>query len=543
MIRSGVPCRIGLVPGGARPRMAAVMASLGAMTLGLAQAPAVAEPALAAGDPVMVWNEQTIRAIQETATDPLPASRDLALESIAVLDTVRSIASAPCFLVRLPGARDLNPTIAAAAAAHTMLVHLFPARRAVLDAALETSLVDAPVGAERERAIAFGNAVADAVYARRDDDGWNAKAPTDPKPGAEAAPGQWRPTTPGLLPAQAPQWGAIRPFVLTHPGQFRPPGPPAMASAGFRDAAASVASTGGVQSTDRTAEQTEIARYWSDPAGSYGPPGHWNAIAASLVAPSGQSLEAEAQTFAELNVAIADTALAVADAKYRYLFWRPVTVIREGAAGAPADPTWSPLLETPNQPGYVSEHAGFAGAAATVLTALLGERGFSFAGSGLQGVTRSFSNFQQAAEEAAVSPEYGGIQFSFDHVDGLATGRAVGTWTLAAFRHIAEDRGPLIVMDRPAFPGRHNGQPLAGYAVDNFSPVKTVTVRVDEGERFNVAVDDKGRFTLPRLHPGRFGQTEAVLVATSATGRAAITRLEVDGVAPGSVVSAPFTVK
>jgi hypothetical protein len=540
MIRNGIPCRVPLVS------RATLLTSVGVLALGLTVV--LADAAQAAGDPVLLWNEQANRAIQETATDPFQASRDLALESIAVLDTVRSIASAPCFLVRLPGARDLNPAIAASAAAHTMLVQLFPARRAVLDAALEASLADAPAGAERDRAIAFGNAVADAVYARREDDGWNARGPAEATANAEPAPGQWRPTPPGFLPPQDPQWGAIRPFVLTQPNQFRPAGPPAAGSSSFREAAASVASIGAAQSTERTAEQTEIARYWSDPAGTYGPAGHWNAIAASLLAPSGQSLEAEAQTFAELNVAIADAAIAVADAKYNYRFWRPVTVIREGAAGAPANPAWLSLLETPNQPGYVSEHASFAGAAAAVLSARLGERPFSFAAAGPPGaagvgVTRSFTSFQQAADEAALGSEYGGIQYSFDHVDGLATGRAVGAWTLAAFRRIAEDRGPVIVMDRTASPGHQKGQPLNGFAVDNFSPVKTVTVRVDEGERFNVAVDDKGRFTLPRLHPGRFGQMEAVLVATSATGRAAIARLGLDGVTQGSVVTAPFVVK
>lgn len=538
-------------PSGVRrvPRiLAAVLGSFGAAALGLTAVSAWAEPDQTPVDPVLAWNEQTRAAIQATATDPFQASRDLALESIAVLDTVRSLASAPCFLVRLPGARDLNPTVAAAAAAHTMLVHLFPARQAALDAALEASLAGAPTGPERERAIAFGNAVADAVYARREDDGWSAKGPADAKASAEPDPGQWRPTPPDFLPAQEPQWGAIRPFVLTQPGQFRPAGPPALGSAAFRNATASVASIGAAQSTDRTAEQTEIAHYWSDPAGTDGPSGRWNAIAASLVAPSGQSLEAEAQTFAELNVAIADAAIAVADAKYNYRFWRPVTVIREGAAGAPANPSWTPLLRTPNQPSYISEHASFGGAAATVLTERLGERAFSFTGAdmtggGGPGVTRHFANFQQAAEEAAVSTEYGGIHYSFDHVDGLATGRAVGSWTLAAFRHMADDRGPIIVMDQKAQPGQRTGRPLSGFALDNFSPVKTVTVRVDEGERFNVAVDDKGRFTLPRLHPGRFGQMEAVLVATSATGRESIARLELDGVTPRSVVTAPFMVK
>ena len=406
MIRTGRPCRVRLVP-----RAAASV--FGAMASGSGWwVPRSRSPAQAANDPVLIWNEQTRLAIQETATDPFQASRDLALESIAVLDTVRSIASAPCFLVRLPGARDLNPAIAAAAAARTMLVHLFPARRTALDAALETSLVDAPMGLERARAIAFGNAVADAVYARRADDGWNAKPAADPKQSARSAPGQWRPTPPGFLPAQDPQWGGIRPFALTQPAQFRPAGPPPAGSAALREATAAVASIGAAQSAERTADQTEIARYWSDRAGSYGPAGQWNAVAASLVAPSGQSLEAEAQTFAELNVAMADAAIAVADAKYHYRFWRPVTVIREGAAGVPANPTWTPLLETPNQPGYIAEHAGFGGAAAAVLTARLGERGIQlrqcwFAGGDPQPIRTS----SRPPRRKPSASEYGGIHY------------------------------------------------------------------------------------------------------------------------------------
>jgi hypothetical protein len=519
-----------------------MLASIGVAALGLAGSPShAAEPGQVAADPVLTWVDQTNRAIQDTSTDPFQASRALALESIAVLDTVRSIASAPGLLVRLPGAPDLDPAVAAAAAAHAMLCHLFPSRSAALDAALDTSLAGAPADPARDRAVAFGTAVADAILARREEDGWKAKEAADGKPGADPAPGQWRPTPPGFAPAENQQWGTVKPFVMTQPGQFRPAGPPGVGTAAFREAAAAVASVGADGSTGRTAEETEIARYWSDAAGTYGPAGHWNAIAANLAAPKGLSLEAEAQLFAELNVAIADAGIAVADAKSKYRFWRPVTVIRDGAAGAPADPAWSPLLDTPNQPSYISVQAAFGGAAATVLTAVLGEQAFSFTGAALPGVARTFTSFQQAAEEAAVSPEFGGTHYAFDDADGLATGRAVGAWTMTAFHRLAQDHGPMIVMDHPAS-AHHKRAPMSGFALDNFSPVKTVTVRVDGGQRYNVAVDDKGRFTLPHLHAGQFGQIEAVLVATSATGRAAVARLELEHALPGSVVTAPFTV-
>ena len=106
------------------------------------------------------------------------------------------------------------------------------------------------------------------------------------------------------------------------------------------------------------------------------------------------------------------------------------------------------LLETPNHPSYISGHSGFSGAAAVVLTEQFGSRPFRFTSDNLPGVTREFVNFQQAAEEAAASRVFGGIHFPFDNADGLATGRSVGNWTLAAFRRITDDRGPMIVLDR-----------------------------------------------------------------------------------------------
>jgi len=531
MIRSEASSRARLAP--------AILTSIGAMALALSVTPAHAEPDRTSSDPVLVWIEQSNRAIQETAADPFRASRALALESIAVLDTVRSIASAPGFLVRLSGPRDLKPTIATAAAAHTVLSRLFPARRVALDQALSASLAEEPAGPARDRAVAFGKAVAEAVLARREHDGWNATVSVE----NGAASGQWRPTPPDFKPPEDPQWGSMTPFVMSKQNQFRPAGPPAPGSAAFREAAAAVAAMGAAQSAERTAEQTEIAHFWSDAAGTYGPAGHWNAIAASLVPSSGLGLEAEAELFAELNVAIADAGVAVAETKYNYRFWRPITAIREGAAGALPNPEWSPLLTTPNHPSYVSGHSGFSGAAATVLTARLGVREFTSTDPGSPGVTRSFTSFQQAAEEVAMSREYGGVHYSFDNADGLAAGRAVGAWTLAAFHRIGEDRGPIIVMDPPSGPGQHRAQALEGFALDNFLPVRTVTARVDGGERFNIAVDDRGRFTLPHLRPGQFGQAEAVLVATSATGHAAIAKLMLDGGTPGSVVTVPFTVK
>ena len=254
-------------------------------------------------------------------------------------------------------------------------------------------------------------------------------------------------------------------------------------------------------------------------------------------------LDAEAEVFAELNVAMADAGIAIADAKYTFWFWRPVTVIRAGAAGAPADPTWSPLLETPNHPSYISGHSGFSGAAAVVLTARFGDRPFSFVSASVPGVTRSFTSFQQAAEEAAFSRVLGGIHYSFDNADGLATGRAVGNWTLSAFHHLAADRGPEIVMDRPPGQVGDGTHALGGFALDNHAPVSAVTVRLGGHGPFNVAVDEHGRFSIPPSRVGLPGARSVVISARDTTGRTAVARLElVDGDDAGTV-TAPVSVK
>jgi membrane-associated phospholipid phosphatase len=482
--------------------------------------PPAAQPSRAAEDPVLTWNDLTNRSIQATATDAFEAPRALAMESIAVLDTIKSIDGTPAFLVRLAAPGDISVNVAVAAAAHAVLTHLFPSRRSVLDGALAASLLHEPANPALGRAIAFGEAVANAVIMLREADGSMAAGASRAGIGA----GEWRPTPPDFLPAAHPQWAAMQPFALNRPDQFRPAGPPPPGTQAFRQARALVASLGEAGSTTRSAEQTEIARYWSDAIGTYAPAGHWNAIAANVVAPLRLGVGVEAELFAELNVAMADAGIAMADAKYAYWSWRPITAIRAGDEATRPAPDWTPLLPTPNHPGYISGHSSFSGAAATVLTTWFGTGPFTFSSTSLPGVTRHFTSFQQAAEEAAMSRVYGGIHFPYDNADGLATGRAVAAWTMGVFRAIAQDRGPVImIMDRSvgmtgrdAAPDPHE---VVGCALDNLSPVTSVEVRLDGAEPFSVAVNDRGLFTVPAERIGVPRHRAAMLTATSVAGR------------------------
>jgi membrane-associated phospholipid phosphatase len=230
----------------------------------------------------------------------------------------------------------------------------------------------------------------------------------------------------------------VTPFALTRADQFRPDGPPEVTSAAYAAEFNEVKRLGSASSTERTAEQTEIARFWADGSGSYTPPGHWNQIATDLAATEGLSGPASARLLAELNVALADAAIAAWDAKYTYDFWRPVTAIRladtDGNAATAADPDWVPLITTPNHPDYVAGHATFSAAAATILTDAFGAQAFSATSVTLPGVTRSFASFADAAAEAGWSRIYAGIHFRSAVEDGLALGQAVGDWVLDAFR-------------------------------------------------------------------------------------------------------------
>lgn len=482
-------------------------------------------------DPVLVWNDQANRAIQATRTDAFVASRALALESIAVLDTIKSIDGAGAFLLRLPAPHDISVNVAVASAAHAVLTHLFPSQHAMLDRTLAAALAREPGGPARARAIAFGRAMADMVVMVRDEDGSMTPRARlgDTDYGAVTA-GEWRPTSPVFLPPAHPEWATMQPFGLTGPGQFRPAGPPALQSAAFRQARADVAALGAAQSTTRTAEQTEIAHYWSDAIGTYAPAGHWNAIAANIAGPLRLGIAVEAELFAELNIAIADAGIAMADAKYTHRMWRPISAIREGDDAEPPIPGWTPLLETPNHPGYISGHSTFSGAAATVLTAWFGTRPFTFSSANVPGVTRHFASFQKAADEAAASRVYGGIHFGFDNVDGLATGRSVGAWTMAMFGRVAEDRGPILMMMDPAMTmANKDPNEVIGCALDNIAPLNSVSVELDgDGDPFSVAVDGQGLFTLPRDRLGASRPRMAVLTAISASGRKNVLRVAIN---------------
>ncbi|MEK6798134.1 MAG: vanadium-dependent haloperoxidase [Planctomycetota bacterium] len=403
------------------------LGGLGSMLLVAASAPA---------DVVTDWNEILLDAIRTDATPPPNASRAMAMVHVAIYDAVNSIEGThEPYLVAASPASGTSAEAATVAAAHQLLVAMYPAQVDALDAAYEQSLAAIADGSAKTEGIALGEAVADAVLAARENDG--STDTVEYTPGTE--PGDWQPTPPAFGSAVLPQWPEVTPFAMTDGAQFRRPGPPSLASAEYTTTFNETKSLGRADSTTRTEDQTEVAFFWADGSGTATPPGHWNSIAQGIAIARGNTLAENARLFALLNIALADAAISCWDNKYAYNHWRPVTAIpaadTDGNDDTEADAEWTPLITTPGFPAYSSGHSTFSGAASKMLGFFYGsdEIGFTTGSDALPDVTRTYSGLSEAANEAGRSRIYGGIHWEYDNQDGLGSGRELAIYVYDNF--------------------------------------------------------------------------------------------------------------
>jgi membrane-associated phospholipid phosphatase len=401
-------------------------------------------------DMVLRWNRVALEAIRGDNTPPPLAARNLAMVHVAIFDAVNALSRTyEVYRVRAAAEPGASAEAAAASAAYHVLLALYPRQREAFDAAFRASLVEAPAGPGRDAGVDLGRFVAEQIVAWRRSDGAGRKGQYVPRP----LTGLWRPTPAGFKDALLPAWGDVAPFAIRKGTQLCPFGPPDLKSKAYTAAFREVKLLGGRQSKLRTADQTQIAYFWSDGAGTVTPPGHWNEIAQDVAKRRGNSLLENARLFALLNISLADAGILCWVLKFTYNFWRPVTAIQhadeDGNPDTDPDPDWMPLLETPPFPSYTSGHSTFSGAAAAVLVEFFGtdKIAFTCTSEGTPGVTRSFRSFWQAAEEAGQSRIYGGIHYQFDNLDGLAVGRHLGRYVCHNFLRPVAD---LAGTDRPS---------------------------------------------------------------------------------------------
>lgn len=234
--------------------------------------------------------------------------------------------------------------------------------------------------------------------------------------------GLWEPTPPGHAPALQPCWGQLRPFALAGAQLCQASPPPAYDEApdsAFYQEAAEVYRT--VQNL--TDEQKAIAEFWADnPGQTSTPPGHWISIVSQILSQRHDTLEAAAQAYARVGIALADAFITCWRTKFAFNLIRPISYIRDLM-----DPNWMPAVVTPPFPEYTSGHSVASGAAAQVLTDLWGGMAFEDRTHDALGLApRSYDSFIQAAQEAAISRLYGGIHFRSAIENGVQQGICIG---------------------------------------------------------------------------------------------------------------------
>jgi hypothetical protein len=188
---------------------------------------------------------------------------------------------------------------------------------------------------------------------------------------------------------------------------------------------------GSSSSTSRTPDQTDLARFWQ--AGN--PPDFWDPVAVSLAEKHHFSMLQTARLLAQVNLAMSDAMIGCWDAKYTYVFWRPITAITladtDGNPETTADPAWTPLIPTPPFPEYPSAHSCASGAAVRVLSHYFGERTAStVTNDALPGEIRTFPSLSAALEEVVDARVFGGIHFRNSCKTGQALGSAVGQYVV-----------------------------------------------------------------------------------------------------------------
>jgi hypothetical protein len=383
------------------------------------------------GQPVIDWNRVLLSIVNTPGAQPanIQPTRNFAILHAAIYDAVNAIdRTHEPYLISVRAPRSASETAAADAAAHTALVGLYPAQQTALDAAYTTELAKVADGPAKDKGVRLGEEVAGDLLAIRANDGSNVIPPPFV---AGTNPGDYRPTPPNFPTPVFTAWGQVTPFVLDRGDQFRPAPPPALTSDAYATAINEVKSLGSATSTTRTAEQTEIGKFWNPPIQNF-----WNQIAQTVALAHHSDLPTTARLFAALNLSFADSAIAFYDAKYTYRLWRPVTAIRfadsDGNPATVADPNWLPLAgNTAADPSYPGAHSTISAAGADVLASFFGDdQHFSLTSPALPGVTRSFGGFAAAAQEAGLSRIFSGQHTRLDHVAGLKLGHAVAGFVL-----------------------------------------------------------------------------------------------------------------
>jgi hypothetical protein len=277
--------------------------------------------------------------------------------------------------IQAPARADVRSAVATAAYL-TAQSRVVPAEAAALAQKYAAYLATLPNGRAKAEGIRVGARAAAAMIALRVNDGFTDVVPyacsAVPPPPGEFEPDAGCPSGAGSPQPADVKVGRIRPFTYTDPARFRPHGPAPMTTAEYVDDFEETRDYGGADSAIRTAEQTDVAYFWSEH-----PYVHWNRNLVNLAASQGLTVAETARLFAMAHTAASDAVIAGFAAKYSYGAWRPRTAIpradEDGNPDTDPDPAWRPLLSV-NHPEYPSGHGFWSGALLHAVRAFFGTK-------------------------------------------------------------------------------------------------------------------------------------------------------------------------
>ena len=385
--------------------------------MGMVAAAALVLAQPAAADTVSDWWELANKVAPPYGGGTPEQKRSTSRAALAVFEALNAIDRRYESYLDFPaGDPTASQDAAAATAAWRVLLHHFPAQKAALDDSYAIAMGQIREAGPREAGRLIGEAAAAAAIPVGGIDPAIEQTPYRPR----TVPGEWVSTE---LPQIEPYMVAYRPWVMASASALRPPPPPALTSETWARDYAEVQRLGGKTSSERTPEQTRIARYRQ--AFDLTP-----SMRLAADAPGRRPVQ-NARMFALYQMAFDDSVMAMSEAKAHYDFWRPITAIRNGAndgndATAP-DPAWVPLLDTPNFAEYPCGHCTLAGALGEVMEAEVGPRpatGVRVASMAIPtSAVQVLPSWDEWVRQVSDSRIYGGVHYRFSNDAGEAIGR------------------------------------------------------------------------------------------------------------------------
>jgi len=420
----------------------------------------VGVPATAKADLVTDWN--TI-AVSTVAGDAVVnrQTRAMAMIQAAMFDAMNAIR--PHYSPALVTIGDIqgyaSREMAGAQAAHDVLVALFPAKQAQLDANLAATAAqipnDPPKGKQpKAKGIAAGQQAAAAVLALRANDHAFEVTPYVLQP---AGPGVYQ-FTPNCTAANmsVPGWGKVTPFTVADPDFFPLPAHPDPSDPQHIADVIETRDYGRSNSTIRTPEQTTIALFFIEGSLTI-----VNRLARTIVGQepaatnhshAAKQLLAHARLFAAMNISVADTQIRTWRSKYGNNFWRPYTTVRFLFG----DNTWQPLRQTPCHPEFFAAHGSVTPGGIVAIENYLGTDAVNVDATSTSnvGVTRHYTSLDQFIQDVNVARIYAGFHYRSTLQQSNVLGKAVANWVNDHMMVPLDDGG------EGGSDGHYQGQPV-----------------------------------------------------------------------------------